>query len=70
MVKSRSVKRNAKNARGRGETSLRSKRFRLVSKQRKTERRGLSVLTAREMKRVKEGGGGGEGLFGFIEISP
>ena len=47
---------------------MRSKRFRLVSEQRKTEERGtgFSVLDARELKREpknERGGGGEEGRF-------
>ena len=41
--------------------SLRSKRFRLVSEQRNTEELGLSVLTAREMKREPKSERGGRG---------
>ena len=51
-----------------GETSLRSKRFRLVSKQRNTEGRGLSVLTAREMKREPKSERGGKGRGRIVRI--
>ena len=53
---------------GWGETSLRSKRFRLVSKQRNTEGRGLSVLTAREMKREPKSERGGKGRGRIVRI--
>ena len=41
--------------------SLRCKRFRLVSEQRTDRGRGLSLLTAREMKREPKGERGGRG---------
>ena len=47
-------------------TSLRSKRFRLLSEQKKDREKGFSVLTAREMKREpknKRGGGEREGRY-------
>ena len=56
--------------------SLRSKRFRLVSEQKKKNRgKGFSVLTVREIKRKpknERGGGGGEGccLSFFPDPSP
>ena len=53
---------------GWGETSLSSKRFRLVSKQRNTEGRGLSVLTAREMKREPKSERGGKGRGRIVRI--
>ena len=52
-----------------GESSLRSKRFRLVLEQKKTEERDFSVLTAREMKREpknERGGREGEGRKRFL----
>ena len=47
-------------------SSLRSKRFRLVSEQRKTEEQDFRFRPReieREPKKMKEGGGGGEGSF-------
>ena len=41
---------------------LRSKRFRLISEQKKKRRTGFSVLTAREMKREPKNERGGETL--------
>ena len=43
--------------------SLRSKRFRLVSEQKKDRGRGFSVLTAREMKGEPKNEGGERGFF-------